>query len=215
MAKSTRSNTWFVRVDGAQSFLAQKCQEMAQNIDVEEMLAAYHEGAKKENPHCHFVIKLKSDPQKQSFAIRIKKLFEVKDRNYALEVWDGAHGLGAVSYLFHEEEFKILVNRGFSEQDLADARKANDAVQRVVAINKEKASTKLPDKLYDHFKEMKGVTRTEVLHELIKRCRKGEHYRPMDHQIKQYVEEVIMRLINTDQEMDEYVYSLERRSWKD
>lgn len=215
MAKSTRSNQWFVRVDGAQSFLAQKCSELAQNIDVEEMLAAYHVGAKKENPHCHFVIKLKSDPQKQSFAIRIKKLFEVKDRNYALEVWDGAHGLGAVSYLYHEDTAEILVNKGFSEQDLADARKANEAVQRVVSINKEKAATKLPDKLYEHFKEMKGVTRVEVLHELIKRCRAGEHYRPMDHQIKQFVEEVMMRLISSDAELDEYVYSLERRLWRE
>lgn len=200
--KSTRSAYWFVRVDGPKDYLTSQCKTLVEKIDVISCLAAFHVGDKKEHPHLHMVVQLNSSPQKQSFAVRIKELFNIEKRSqYALDVWDGQRGAGACSYLFHEESAEILVNKGFSEDDIAVARAANDAVQRVVAINKDKASNKFVDKALSYFVD-KTPMKYDILHYLMKLCKDGECYWPGSFRAKQLVEEVQIKLSGTGIEFD-------------
>lgn len=201
MSKALRSKLWFVRFDGEKEFLRSKCVELSQCLDVVSMLAAYHVGNTKENPHTHFVIELSSEPQKQSFAVRLKKLFglEQGNRNYALDVWDGDRDKGAVSYLFHEDtplSELFLVNKGFTEAQISAASAANKAVQKVVAMNKEKASNKLVEKALTEFAG-KRPDRLEILEYMLRLCHNGENHLPKEFCLKHYVEEVYFKLTPT------------------
>lgn len=192
MPSVERSKFWFCRVDGPEQHLRDKCSELSGKIDTIAMLAAYHLGSTKENPHCHFVIQLSSEPQKQSFAVRIKQLFGIEKRSqYALAVWDGNRGAGACSYLFHEEGAPIIVNKGFSDSDIDAARQANETVQRVLAVNKERASHKFVDKAINHFAEPPSTE--ELVEYMVELCRNGELYWPGTFRAKQLIEEVRIR----------------------
>lgn len=211
--KSTRSRTWFVRSDGSEEYLRQKCKEIASWIDVSGVLAVYHVGDKKENPHCHVLIELTSLIQKQSFDVRIKKVFEVVKRSqYSTKIWDGIRDAGAASYVFHEAEAVVLYNKGWSESELHACRQANAAVQKVVAMNRERASTKLVDKALDHFNGEKP-NRTAILTYMLKECRDGSCYYPGTFQLKKYVEEVELRLTE-EKDLWIFVSTLESQMWR-
>lgn len=215
--KATKSDKWFVRIDGPEEYLRQKCEELAKSPDTELMLAAYHRGKTKENPHCHFVIQIKSEIQKQSFAVRIKALFNIeKKTQYALDVWDGVRGQGAVSYLFHEEDQVIIANLGFTDKEIMDAKAANEAVQKVVAINSEKASHKLVQRALDEF-EMKPYqhrTKIHILTFMLELCKKGECYYPGTFMIKKFVEEVELKMLDNDN-LEAYACNLARQLWRE
>jgi len=210
MAKAVLSSTWFCRVDGVSEFLKSKMPQLAEQSV--RLLAAYHLGEKKDNPHMHFVIQLYRPVQKQSFALRVKELFGIeKKTQYALEVWDGQDGHGACSYLFHEESAVILHNKSFSDDQIETAKLANDAVQRVVTINKAKASTKLIEKAANHFlnNEFSKVNCIEFMLQAIK---DGEHYHPGEFMLKRYTEEIEVRMCNNIRSL---AYSVAARLWKD
>lgn len=214
--KATRSKLWFARLDGPETFLRQKCEELARALDTVAFLAAFHKGKTGENSHCHFVIELQSEIQKQSYAVRLKKLFEIQTPSqYALDVWDGARGEGAVSYLFHEADERILANKGFTDKDIVDARAANAAIQKVVALNKEKASHKLVERALEEFKDVKDMwcIRTKILKYMVQVCRQGQCYWPGSFMIKKYVEEVELKLMGED-DVDQYVADLEKNLWR-
>lgn len=214
--KATRSSNWWVRLDGPEEFLRQKCGELSQALDTVAMLAAFHKGKRGENPHCHIVITVSSEIQKQSFAVRLKKMFDItKPSQYSLDVWDGERGKGAVSYLFHEPDEKILANKGFTDKEIMDGREANAAVQAVVALNKEKASHKLVERALLEFKDEKDTwcIRTRILRFMVELCKKGEVYWPGSFLIKKYVEEVEIQLMDGD-DLDQYVADLEKNLWR-
>lgn len=195
--KSTRSSFWFARIDGPKDFLADKCKTLAEWIDLSSCLAVYHVGDTKENPHCHMVVELKSAPQKQTFAVRLKGLFAIEKRSqYALDIWDGKRGAGACSYLFHEDGAEILVNKGHSDDDITLARSANDAVKRVIAVNKEKASGRFVEKALGHFDSC--PTERAALQYMMTLCRSGDLYWPGTFKAKQMIEEVIIKMTDKD-----------------
>lgn len=212
-AKSLRSKCWFVRSDGTEEYLRQKCGELARWIDVEAVLAVYHIGGSKENPHCHAVINMTSELQKQSFDKRIKLLFGIEKRSqYSTKHWDGVRDAGASSYIFHEEDAKILVAKNWSEAELDAAKATNAAVQKVVAVNKERSSTKLVDKAVEYFSSSKP-TRGEVLRYMLKECRDGGSYYPGSYNLKKYVEEVVLKLTDgTDFEY--FAAEMEAQLWR-
>jgi len=55
-ASKVLSEKYFVRVDGEESFLRQKCGTMANYTNVLWFHALYHTGSKNENPHCHYIV---------------------------------------------------------------------------------------------------------------------------------------------------------------
>lgn len=193
-ASKVRSAHWFVRVDGEKEFLRQKCEEFSQRIDVTTLWVGYHTGETKENPHIHACIELNYTPQKQTFALQIKKHFGVDGSSYALEVWDNDREKGACSYLYHEEDAEIFHRKGISDSQIVAAKAANEAVQKVVAMNKEKAQHKLIGKTFDIFNVKSEAyikpSKSEILYQMYKFIRAGENYHPGDYLLKRYVEEV-------------------------
>lgn len=213
-AKDVKSRLWFVRADGQKSFLKEKCELLARGLDVVRCIAAYHTGKTGENPHTHICIEIRNEIQKQSFAIRIKNLFEiVKKSQYALDVWDGHDGKGAMSYLYHEENAEILCNKGFTDTQLAAAKEANAAVQAVVAVNQERASNKLVEKALTRF-EGEKPDRIDILYFMLQAINSGENYHPGSFMLKKYVEEVQIKLIKTEDELWYYAQTLENNLWR-
>lgn len=216
MAKSIKSDKWFVRVDGNSEYLIQKLNILKSAIDTECLLAYYHTGKTKENPHTHFVIHTNMT-QKQSFQDRIKKLFNIEKRSeYAVEVWDGEKDKGAVAYMFHEEDAKELCRVNFSDEDLDVARANNEATQKVVALNKQKASNKLVERAIEHFKGDIDIVchRTDILKYMVQEIKQGNVYHPGEFRLKTYVEEVIIKLCPVC-DIDNLVEQMEMRMWRD
>lgn len=206
MSKSVKSNLWFFRVDGPKDHLVAKSKELSGKIDIKRIIVAYHVGSKKENPHLHACVELSTMVQKQSFAIRIKTLYGVEARSqYALSVWDGKGGEGALSYLYHEETSEILHNKGFTEEELEAAKKANKAVQAIVNINKEKASNKFIDRAMEQLKP--DASQREIFDLLFKLSKSGEVYWPGSFRAKTMIEEVYIRLSTDEAYAADYLYS--------
>lgn len=140
--------------------------------------------------------------QKQSVDLRLKKLFQIEEnvkgnnKKYSSKIWDGViDGEGAGSYLFHEDDYTdedILANKGYGSETIDKLKAINKKVKEVVAINKQKASTKLVDKAVLHFKD-KSFDRLKILKYMLSCIQKGENYHP-GHRLKSFVEEVEIKL---------------------
>ena len=193
-AKSTVSRMWFVRCDGPLEFVTAKAIELSRSPDTVAMLGYTHLGDKGDNPHIHFVIETSIGVQKQSFALRIKKHFGIEAKSdYSLELWDGSRGAGACSYMFSDAASALAVNKGFSEEDINAARVANDAVAKVVALNKGKASGKFVDRAMKHF-EGQDPTEYELLQYMMELSVNNELHWPGQFRAKQMIEECRMKM---------------------
>lgn len=212
MVKTDKSFKWFVRVDCNKDAGVACAGMMLQWIDMKRLLMIHHMGEKKDNPHVHFVIELTSELQKQSFDTRIKKVFTVEKRSqYSSKVWDG--GDEACSYMFHESDAPILHNKGFTEDEINRFRVLNQSVQKVIAVNKDKASCRAPDRAIEHFAGC-SPSRREVLEYFVKQIRDGLMYEPGDYQMAKYVEEVVLKL-TAQEDIDWYVDSRLKRIFRD
>lgn len=218
-SKATKSKLWYLHVDGEESYLRESCKLFAQGLDVISFIAAYHVGSKKDNPHIHACIEIASEIQKQSFAVRVKAIFpRIKTGNdYSLKVWDGNKtGEGAVSYLFHDpgvNKDNLIAVKNFTDEDIEGAIKANKAVQAIVEINSERASTKLVDKAYEAFKGQ-CPTKHTILYFMLKACREGENYYPGSYLLKKYVEEVEVKLTESDEELSRLTTEMVNNLWR-
>lgn len=190
MPQTAKSNKWFVRVDGNKEFLEQKLKELKGAIDTEKILGLYHLGEKSDNPHCHFVITTSTEIQQQSFNIRVKKLFAIEKKSqFSVKVWNGEDG--ACSYMFHECNEVILINKGYSDDDISKFRELNSKVQEVIAINKQRGG-RVVDKLLERYGD-DTPSRREILNDMLEMVRDGEMYEPGDYQLMKYVEEVYLK----------------------
>lgn len=198
MPSIAKSSSWFVRVDGKKEFLIDKLKELSNAIDTVKLLSLFHVGQKDENPHCHFVIVTNVVIQQQSFAIRIKKLFDIQKKSeFAIKVWDGSDA--ACSYMFHEPEEVMLVNKGYTDESINKFRELNKKVQEVIAVNKQRGGRAVT-RLVDEFRDNGDTpTRREIWDRMINMIRDGEMYEPGDFKIKAYIEEVYLKTRSKDQ----------------
>lgn len=189
MGKADKSFNWFVRVDVDKLGGIACAGIMIQWIDLKRLLMVHHMGEKKDNPHVHFVIELKSELQKQSLDTRLKKVFTIEKRSqYSSKIWNGDDE--CCSYMFHEPNADILHNQGFTEDEINRFRAINDSVQKVIAINKDKASCRAPERAVAHFADS-SPGRREVLEWFLNEIHEGLMYDPGDFRLATYVEEVV------------------------
>jgi hypothetical protein len=212
MGKSDKSYKWFVRADVSKEAGIAIAGIINTWIDLKTLLMASHNGDKGDNPHIHFVMELTSLLQKQAIDTRLKKIIDVnKKSDYSSKVWDGADE--ACSYLFHEETACILFNKGFTEEDIQKFKTINASFQKVIAVNKEKASNRWPDKAYEHF-EGKNPSRYEVLMFFTKAIRRGDMYECGDGNMARYIEEVVLRCTE-EEDLEWYVNNRLKRLFRD
>ena len=196
--KSAVSALWFVRVDGDIEVLRPKVLEFASTIDCVSILSVHHMGNKKENPHIHFVCGMNTAVQKQSFAIRVKKVFEVVDRGYAVDVWDGNREEGACSYLFHEQVWNILARKGWTDDEVKEAQRIGLAVSKQVAVAKERASQKLVERAVKHF-DSRSPTKFDILSFMVDEIYENRAYNPGEYKLKNFIQEVEIKTTPKDQ----------------
>lgn len=154
MPSVKKSNRWAVRVDGSEQSLKTCLQDVISWKDTVKCLALAHDGKTNENPHCHFVIELSTELQKQSFDVRIKKVFGTEDRNYSSKVWDGDLD-GGPSYLFHEETNRILVNKGFTDAEIKEAQLINESYKSKNISTNERKLKKVGKTHWDIIEEIR------------------------------------------------------------
>jgi len=196
------SKTWFCRVDGQKEFLSGKLKEILGWVDCVRLLGAHHIGSKKEHPHIHFVIELSSELQKQSFDTRFKKVFNPdKKSDFSTKPWDLADA--PCSYLFHEPTADVIVNRGFSDDDISRFKKLNEGVQSVIAVNKGRGPARIVDRIVTEIGST-YVDRKDILGKLVKLIYAGEMYEPGDYKLKSIVEEIYLKSRSKD-EIKEYI----------
>jgi len=200
MPSIVRSERWFARVTIPHEFARSTINRVQEWIDLKQALVATHVGDRNEGEHIHLVIVLSSNLQKQSFDARLKAIYGVKgNANYSSKPWDGDDRV--CSYLFHDPQVEIILNKGYTESDMERFRKLNDDVQKVIAINKERCSNRHVDKLVEWVVDHVGNkwTRYELFQEIMRRVREGEMYYPGDFQLKKIIEEVYIRTLDPDQ----------------
>lgn len=172
-------------------------------VDCMRLLVVTHVGDKTEKEHCHFVVELSSNLQKQSLLARIKVVYGVSgNEQLSAKPWDG--NSDACSYLFHDSVAEIICNKGFSNDEIAQFRSRNEFVQKVVEENKKRASGRCVDRALAAIAAGE-LTRDEKLIAvwLFRLIRNGEMYEPGDFLIKRYVEEIMSKSVE-GQEWERY-----------
>lgn len=188
MPNIVRSTKWFVRVDGSHEFIKSKVNEL-RTVDLKRICVILHMGSTNEHPHAHMVIELTSELQKQSFDVRIKKIFDVsKKTQYSSKVWDG--GKEALAYMFHENTEPVL-NVGFSQQEINEAKEHNQITQKVIAVNKEKTSNKLLDKILNNVDDKSELS--DIIKVGLDLVKEGSSYYPGDFKFKQIIQDAYIK----------------------
>ena len=204
MPSIAKSNKWFVRIDGNHDYLATKAKELLGAIDTIKMLCLSHVGEKDENPHIHFTIETNVILQKQSYAVRIKNLFGVStNKEYCIKVWDGSDACH--SYMFHEPDEKVIVNKGYTPEDLKRFSSMNQEVQKIIAVNKKKGGGQC-QVMVDFYKENDQTpSKKDIFSDLLWKVKHGEMYEPGDFQLKKYVEEIFLKTRATKEDVEQYI----------
>lgn len=185
-----KAYSWFVRVDGVHEWLKERIKIVQGWVDTTRLLACLHVGEKKDNPHIHFVIQMSSELQKQSFDVRLKKVFQgITGSSYSSKYWDGQDS--ACAYMFHESDDSVCANKGFTEDDIERFRALNNATQKVIEVNKAKASGRIVDRVLAE--ATPDWTRIDIAKRMLSMIREGEFYEPGDFVLKKYIEEVYMK----------------------
>lgn len=188
-AKQT-SERWFVRVDGEETFLRQKCEELGGWHATVNLHAVFHKGKKGENPHVHFITTYIKSLQKQAYDLHIKKLFGCVGTSYSTKPWDGEFN-GAGSYLYHEEEdidnpTQVFATKGFEEIHINSMKEYAKEWREQVNAKKQKASLKLEERAMEHFTAADEPKLYDIWEFMWALIRKGECYNPGDHHLRKY-----------------------------
>lgn len=204
MPSVARSHAWFIRVTLSHELLKEKFQTMLSWVDLEKVLFIGHIGNKTEKEHGHMLVLLRSELQKQSLDVRIKSLFCVKGVDYSSKPWDLSDAAGG--YMFHDTQFSLLGNKGFTDEVIERYQQLNKKTQEVIAVNKERGANKNVEAVLEIFKGEKP-SRIEIGTEILRRVREGLMYDPGDWKLKSMIEEITMKLCDTEDEFKSYAYS--------
>ena len=198
MPSIAKSTSWFVRITGTHQFLEEKVKILSQQIDVKRILSVLHQGDTKENPHCHFTIELTTVLQKQSFDARMKKLFLwEKACLYSSKPWDDKKE--ANSYMFHENT-EPFVSKGYNQDEISEFRQMNISVQKVIEINKGKASNRFANTIEAKCND--DTTKEDIAEMFLEAIRMGEMYHPGNFRLKSMIAEI-------------YIKTRDKQQWKE
>jgi len=210
MPSLVRSRHWFTQVDGPMEFCKQKL--LMLGVELETALAVHHVGKKGDNPHFHMISTHTKEIQKQSWDLKLKKLFGVSGAQYSSKVWDANLATeGAGTYLFHEdpENAPILLCKNVSAEQIGELKRVATIINKVVEVNRDKAETKIPAKVLakwnDDGKPQWG--NREIVDYIIRMASQGECYLPKsDFMWKAYIEEIKMKMCDTPDKLNTFIY---------
>jgi len=192
-----------VRINAYEGY-AEKIMMLQNCTDYTAIAGIRHKGVRGENPHYHLVVK--TEIKDQAFRVRMKKIFDQAKGNQHMSIksWDG--DIDAVAYLFHEDpEGPLMIQHGFTDEYIAEARARNKHVQEKIEVAKERASWKLEDEVFNKLKPSKTAdgrsvppTRDEIAKEIILTALRGNKYMPNDYLLKAMVIRLQFRYLEGD-----------------
>ena len=209
MPNTSASKYWFVRIDGPREYLSTRVQLLS--VECTLMLAVFHTGRSGENSHMHFCCVTNKEIQKQSWDVKIKKIFDVSKRSdYSSKVWDGRLvDEGAATYLFHESiDSPILCSKGVTEDQMSGIQRIAHTVNIVVANAKQKAETKIPGKVLQGWRDAGKPEwdTNEIVRFIVTMAQAGECYLPKsDFQWKAYIEEVKLGMCESPADLNSFI----------
>jgi len=189
------SDKWFIRITLPwERFEALYGEHVLSFDDHNRFLVVSHLGEKTEKEHVHCLVHLSSEKQKQTVDKRYKRVFGVSGANYSSKPWDGDMGAGAGSYLFHDPSAKILQNKGFTDPEIAEFKRINEEVCKVVQINKQRASGRCVERILNDIIDSNRLwTKDEIAIKLLTDIKEGVMYEPGDYVLKRYLEEIYLK----------------------
>lgn len=191
--KQTKSTRWWIRVDGPHEYLEERVKLIREWVDFTAISVGYHLGEKRNNPHAHFALMLKSEVQKQSMAARIKKLFNVTGAGqYSIEPWDGS--LKVHSYLRHEPDAKVDYEHAMLTPEEHEQIKVLCEVYKDITTSaKEKAGHKCVVAALEAIEQGgKCWNPDEIVYFILEGVRDGKWYSP-GNQMFRYIDEIFVR----------------------
>lgn len=198
------SHYWFIRITAPWEHIESKLAEMRGWVDFSGMMVGLHHGDKQGAPHGHICLRLKSELQKQSLDKRLKKLFDVAGRQYTSKVWD--NNIKCMSYLYHDKKGKVINHMNLSDEELEQIKSLNDDIQKIVEVNKGRASNKVVQHVLDQANE--DWTRWEIGSCILKAVAEGLFYDPGDFALERYINEIELKLNKSDKgRLDEVIAS--------
>jgi len=198
MPSIVRSTMWFLRIRLPHAVIEEHVKKLIW-IDTKRMLCMFHNADQDDpNEHCHIVMELDNNLQKQAFDLRVRKVFpDAVGALYSSKPWDGKDE--ACSYLFHDVVHKLCYNKGFSDEDIARFKMLNDNVQKVMTVAKQKSECKLTNKLIEWVKETKKPqTLCDIWTQAYKLIRDGDSYHPGEFRLKTMTQTAYARTVDQD-----------------
>jgi len=204
MPSIVRSYAWFVRITKPHDQLKERFAQIATWVDLHSVLFIGHNANKAENAHGHMLVRLNSELQKQSLDVRIKSIFDVKGSDYSSKPWDLQDGAGG--YMFHDIDYVMLGNKGFSVETIQRYQDLNKKTQEVIAVSKNKGNGRNVEAVLESFAGQAKPTRHEVAIAFLRRIKDGDMYEPGDFKLKAMVEEVMIKLCANESQFLDYAY---------
>jgi len=199
-----KSSKWFIRITSPWEHIKSKVATILGWIDYDSMMIGYHHGDKRGAPHAHICLVMKSELQKQSIDVRCKKLFDVSGAQYSSKIWDGDKK--AMSYLYHDAKGEVANNMNLTEEELNELTQLNGEIQKVVAVNKARASHKVVE--YVMSKAILGWSRHDIGECILRAVAHGEFYDPGDFALERYINEIELKLAKDNKhELDNVIQS--------
>lgn len=186
--KGDRSTKWFIRVTAPWEHIEQKYKLVREWIDYQSSAIGYHIGTKTGKAHCHIVLQLASDLQKQSLDVRVKHLFDVKGHDYSSKLWDG--NKKTLSYLYHDKAGKVEVHMPLSDDEKKEVENLVVVYDEIVTTAKAKASYKCVDVVLEAIKDSgKYWNSRDICHYIFSGVREGK-WHPPGSMMERYVDEI-------------------------
>lgn len=200
MPNIIRSKQWYIRITALWEHIENKMKDVVGWIDYEGHMIGFHVGARTSKPHAHIAIKMKSDLQKQSLDVRLKKLFGVERADYSSKVWDGDYK--ALAYMYHDPKGRVIPGFGLTETQIGDLQRMNAVVQEAVSEAKEKASYKVVNYVLEKIRES-GIkwTSYEIAWEIQKGVHSGRFHEPGDFSFERYINEILCKQCDSEEEL--------------
>lgn len=193
MPSVQRSKLWYIRITSPWEFIEEKIKVLREQIDTDDMMVGYHIGEKGGRPHAHIALKLKSEPQKQSLDVRLKRLFGDPPRSdYSSKIWDGNED--ALAYLYHDKAGRVAPFKHLQIADIERLKSRNEDVQKIVAENKTRASNRMVDYALEKIKEAGYAwNEDEILQCYVAAVQEGCFHHPGTPLLERYIVEVMIR----------------------
>lgn len=201
MPQTNKSDKWFIRITAPWSHIETKILELQGWIDFKSYAIGYHIGNKTKKPHAHIAIIMAKELQQQSMNVRIKKVFDVSKSDFASKVWDGSNKV--LSYLYHDKEGKVEFHKmDLTPEQVAAIKQVAEVYEGIVTDAKEKASTRIPDKVLQVIADSgKTWSPREIARYIYSEVSKGTWHSPGP-MMDRYVEEILVRQTGGDEYVD-------------